>query len=146
MCTGDQQGRRKGRIAAREYAGDASLERDRVDLESSGRRDRDSVFGLDKRQVRRLADGEDHAVGVNDTAIVLVKLRPEAARIIEYFDAFDQFDSDRAAVAADDSLGAPSGQKSDSFVARDIEFLAALRGFHRRHLGLGLKTGDRNFE
>src|ERR1039458_8924937 len=87
--TGDQQGRRKGRIATREYAGDASFERDRVDLEGSGGRDRDSVFGLDKRQVRRLANGEYHAVGVNYTAIVLVKLRPEAARIIEYFDAFD---------------------------------------------------------
>ena len=73
-------------------------------------------------------------------------MRPEATRFIEYSDAFHQFDSDRVAIAADDPLWAPAGQKSDALVARDIEFLAALRRFHRRHLGLRLKTRDRNLE
>ncbi len=146
LRAGDEQRRRESRVAAGEHARDAGLERDRIDLERSCRRDGDAIFRRDEREVRRLPDREDHGVGVNDSFIVLVELRTEAAGVVEYFDAFNQFDSDRVAVADDDALRTPAGHEADALVARDVEFLAALRGFHRGHLVAGFEARDRDFQ
>ena len=133
----------EGHVAAGEDSGGRRGQGVRIHPDRAPPGQRDAVGGLQERQIRRLADGQDARVGFEGDHVLVVVGRCEAAFGIEDRDDAAQLDGGEPA-ASDEALRAPPRKEGDTLAPRLVELLAPLGAPERRHLVEALEGDDRH--
>src|ERR1700690_55549 len=128
-----EHARSEGHIAAGENSGSRGHQV-LIDLQGSARRDLDRFVAAEEGEVRLLADGQDHAMAL-DQLLVVAEGRIEAAVFVKDGDAAADLPAGDDAVLSDDLFRPPTVLDDDAFLLRLVDL-----AFPRRHLPAGFQA------